>query len=118
MDVLMNTLNKSDKDYSPTTMYNDYSINEWLFHWQSQSTTSDTSSTGQRYIHHVEKGTKVLFFVREYKKDFITGGAEAYTFLGTANYVKHEGSRPMNITWRLDRPIPAKYLKKTNKMVG
>ena len=41
----------------------------------------------------------------------------AYTFLGTANYVKHDGSRPMNITWRLDRPIPAKFLKKTNKLV-
>ena len=37
-------------------------------------------------------------FVREFKSDRITGGAAAYTFLGTANYVKHEGSRPMNIT--------------------
>ena len=36
---------------------------------------------------------------------------------GSANYVKHEGSRPMNITWRLGRPIPAKFLKKTNKLV-
>ena len=33
VDVLFITLNKSDKDYSPTTMYNDYSINEHLFHW-------------------------------------------------------------------------------------
>ena len=47
----------------------------------------------------------------------MTGGTEAYTFLGTANYVKHEGSKPMNITWKLDRPIPAKFLKKTNKLV-
>ena len=39
LDVLLVTLNKSDKDYSPTTMYKDYSINESLFHWQSQSTT-------------------------------------------------------------------------------
>ena len=42
---------------------------------------------------------------------------EAYTYLGMASYVKHEGSRPMNIVWRLDRPIPAKFLKKTNKLV-
>ena len=75
------------------------------------------SPTGQRYIHHRERGSKVLLFVREFKADRITGGAEAYTFLGTANYVKHEGSRPMNITWKLDRPIPAKFLKKTNKLV-
>ena len=117
LDVFFITLNKSDKDYSPTTMYNDYSINERLFHWQSQSTTADTSPTGQRYIHHRERGSKVLLFVREFKSDRITGGAEAYTYLGTANYVKHEGSRPMNITWSLDQPIPAKYLKKTNKLV-
>ena len=117
LDVFFVTLNKSDKDYSPTTMYNDYSINESLFHWQSQSTTAADSPTGQRYIHHRERGSKVLLFVREFKSDRINGGAAAYTFLGTANYVKHEGSRPMSITWKLDRPIPAKFLKKTNKLV-
>ena len=117
LDVFFVTLNKSDKDYSPTTMYNDYSINETLFHWQSQSTTAADSPTGQRYINHRSKSTKVLLFVREFKSDRITGGAEAYTYLGTANYVTHSGSKPMNITWKLDRPIPAKYLKKTNKLV-
>ena len=115
-DVFFITLNKSDKDYSPTTMYNDYSINEILFHWQSQSTTADTSTTGQRYIHHKEIGSKVLLFVREFKNDTF-GNTAPYTFLGTANYVKHNGSKPMNVTWKLDKPIPAKYLKKTNKLV-
>lgn len=41
----------------------------------------------------------------------------AYTFFGTANYVKHEGSRTMNIIWRLDRSTPVKFLKKTNKLM-
>ena len=117
LDVFFVTLNKSDKEYSPTTMYQDYSINEYLFHWQSQSTTSEQSPTAERYIHHKEMGTRVLLFVREFKKDRILGTAEAYTFLGTANYVRHEGERPMNITWRLDAPIPAKYLKKTSKLL-
>ena len=116
LDVLLNTLNKSSKYYSPTTMYNDYSINEWLFHWQSQSTTSASSRTGQRYIHHKEMGTKVLLFVRENKQDMF-GNAATYTFLGTANYVSHDGTNPMNIIWKLDNPIPAKFLKKTNKLV-
>ncbi|HKJ96289.1 MAG TPA: DUF3427 domain-containing protein, partial [Thermoplasmataceae archaeon] len=115
LDLLFITLNKSDKDYSPTTMYNDYSINNKLFHWQSQSTTSETSETGQRYINHVEMGSKVLLFVREYKRTSAGGGAP-YTFLGLGNYVKHEGSNPMNIVWELERPIPAKYVKKTNKL--
>ncbi len=114
-DLLFVTLNKADKDYSPTTMYNDYSINENLFHWQSQSTTSSSSPTGQRYINHKDRGSKVLLFVREYKTNLI--GASPYTFLGLADYVKHEGSKPMNIIWRLHQPIPAKYLKKTNKLI-
>lgn len=118
LDVFFITLNKDDRDYSPTTMYNDYSISDTLFHWQSQSTTSDTSPTGQRYIHHREEGGRILLFVREFKDDRFTGGAGAYTYLGTANYVKHEGSRPMNITWKLDYPIPPKFLKKTNKLAA
>ncbi len=114
VDVFFVTLNKSDKDYSPTTMYEDYSINEEFFHWQSQSTTSDTSPTGQRYINHVCECSKVLLFVREFKKDL--AGAAPYTYLGTAKYVSHYGSRPMSITWHLDNPIPAKYIKKTSKL--
>ena len=117
VDVFLVTLNKSDKDYSPTTMYNDYSINERLFHWQSQSTISESSATGQRYIHHIERKSKVLLFVREAKVDRKTNSTQAYTYLGLANYVKHKGSKPMNITWQLDQPIPAKFLKKTNKLV-
>lgn len=117
LDLFFVTLNKSDKDYSPTTMYKDYSVSETLFHWQSQSSTSEHSPTGQRYIHHRQNGSRVLLFVREWKKEKISGGAEAYTFLGTANYVMHEGSKPMSITWKLDRPIPAKFMKKTNKMM-
>lgn len=59
----------------------------------------------------------MLLPAREFKPDRVTGGAEVYTYLGTAGYVKYEGSRPMSITWRLDCPIPAKFLKKTNKLV-
>lgn len=59
--------------------------------------------------------SKVALFVREFKQDSI--GVAPYTYLGTATYVKHTGSKPMNITWHLDQPIPAKYLRKTNKLV-
>lgn len=114
-DIFFVTLNKADKDYSPTTMYNDYSINDQLFHWQSQSTTSAESKTGRRYINHNKTGNQIMLFVREFKKDL--AGTAPYTFLGLADFVKYEGSRPMNIVWKLRKPIPAKYLKKTNKLV-
>ena len=115
-DVFTVTLNKSAKDYSPTTMYQDYSINEHLFHWQSQSTTTPESPTGQRYQTHGHSANRMLLFVREFKQGPYRNTAP-YTFLGLADYVSHEGSRPMSITYRLHRPIPAKYLKKTNKLL-
>ena len=115
-DVLLITLNKSDKDYSPTTMYNDYAVNSTMFHWQSQSTTSAESTTGQRYIHHAETGNHILLFVREFKED--NWGAGSYTFLGEGTYIRHEGSRPMNILWKLKNAIPAKYLRKVQQVMG
>jgi superfamily II DNA or RNA helicase/HKD family nuclease len=115
LDVLFITLNKSDKDYSPTTMYKDYSVNDRLFHWQSQSTTSESSPTGLRYQHNRENGSKVLIFVREFKKGLSV--AAPYSCLGLADYVSHEGSKPMNILWCLHKPIPARFLKKTNKLI-
>jgi hypothetical protein len=114
-DVLFTTLNKADKYYSPSTAYHDYSINEWLFHWQSQSTTSDNSNTGIRYINHSRGGGQVLLFTRECKSDAY--GAQPFIFLGPVSYVQHQGSRPMNITWKLKYPIPPKYRKITNKLM-
>ena len=116
IDVFLITLNKSDKDYSPTTMYEDYAISTTLFHWQSQSTTSADSATGQRYIHHAEQGGKVLLFVREFKHEGLR--TSPYTFLGQATYVSHHGSKPMNIVWQLEKPIPAKYMKRVQQMIG
>ena len=116
LDVLFVTLNKSDKDYSPTTMYQDYSINKTLFHWQSQSTTSDRSKTGQRYIHHRAEGSRILLCVRDAKKD-AWGGTASYSVLGFVDYVQHTGSNPMSITWRLAAEIPAKYIRQTNKLI-
>ncbi len=115
-DILFVTLNKSIKEYSPSTLYKDYSINETLFHWQSQSTTSETGSTGQRYINHDKLKSNVLLFVREFKSDEF-GITSAYTCLGKVHFRESHGSSPMNIIWELERPIPVKYLKKTNKLL-
>ena len=82
------TLNKSDKDFSTSTLYEDYAINEKLFHWQSQSTTSVESKAGQRYINHISRGSKIALFVRESKtRDGITS---PFAYLGTCEYRKHE----------------------------
>ncbi len=112
-DVFLVTLNKSEKEFSDTTLYEDYSINKELFHWQSQSTTSDTSKTGIRYRKQNETGGIVLLFVRKSKKDAF-GKSLPYTFLGTAHFMSYEGSQPMSIIYKLDHPIPAKYIQTTD----
>jgi superfamily II DNA or RNA helicase len=103
-DAFLITLQKSETDYSPTTMYRDYAISPTLFHWESQSVTSVSSPTGQRYLNHVANGTTILLFVRQHKADAF--GTAPYLFLGPASYVSHAGDRPIGITWRLHLPMP------------
>ncbi|GAC1445785.1 MAG: DEAD/DEAH box helicase [Chloroflexota bacterium] len=102
-DVFFVTLRKAEKYFSPTTMYHDYAISPREFHWESQSTTSVSSPTGQRYINHVQRGSRVLLFAREDKQQ------RAYLYLGPVRYVRHEGDRPIAITWRLDWEIPPQF---------
>ena len=112
-DVFLVTLNKSAKEFSDKTLYDDYSIDKNLFHWQSQSTTTPESKTGQRYIHQRENKTYVLLFVRSAKHD-AWKNSMAYTFLGKADFVETHGSRPMTIIYKLAKPIPAKYIRMTD----
>ncbi|MEK5067915.1 DEAD/DEAH box helicase [Sporosarcina sp. FSL K6-1508] len=114
-DIFFITLNKSDKDFSPSTLYEDYAINDRLFHWQSQSRTSDTSPTAQRYMQHQQTGNKIALFVREYKTE--SGYTAPFIFLGTANYVSHSGSKPVSLVWRLNEPMPANLVPRANKNI-
>jgi superfamily II DNA or RNA helicase len=104
-DLLFVTLQKSDRDYSPTTRYLDYAISDTLFHWESQSTTSVTGPVGQRYINHERLGTNVALFVR-LAKTTESGRTMPYFCAGTARYVEHRSDRPMQITWQLHDPLP------------
>ena len=90
-DALFVTLRKAEADYSPTTMYRDFAISPDRFHWESQSVTTIESPTGQRYLHHRERGSEVLLFCRLTKTtDFGTGAP--FLFLGTAQYESHRGA--------------------------
>ncbi len=104
-DLLFVTLQKTEKDYSPTTRYLDYAISDRLFHWETQGPTSADSQRGQDYIHHVERGRTVTLFVRSTKKDG-NGRTLPYFCAGNATYVEHRSDRPVQITWRLTDPLP------------
>jgi len=108
-DCFCITLKKSEADYSPTTMYADYPISPTLFHWESQSTTSVGSPTGQRYL---GGSSTVLLFVRHEQRDDF--GTAPYLFLGPATYVSHTGDRPIAITWQLKTPMPTDFFNLTS----
>jgi superfamily II DNA or RNA helicase/HKD family nuclease len=103
-ELLFVTLDKSDKQFSATTRYEDFAISPTRFHWQSQSTTSDDSATGRRYIEQGQNGSAFLLFVRRDRHS-------AYTFLGPLQFVSYLGSRPMSIHWDLLHPMPAAFFE-------
>jgi superfamily II DNA or RNA helicase len=115
MESLFVTLKKSEKEYSPSTLYDDYAINEYLFHWQSQNATAPESPKGLSYINHNTQDKKILLFVREQNDDEY-GFTMPYVFLGEANYIKSSGSKPMNIEWQLHEPMPAYIWKESGKL--
>jgi hypothetical protein len=57
------------------------------------------------YLHHRKLGTHVVLFVRNAPRDEI--GVAPFLCLGQASHVEHRGERPIAITWRLHRPMPA-----------
>ena len=117
LDLFFVTLQKTEDEYSPTTMYEDYLISHDLFHWQSQSNTSAESPTGQRYLRHREWGYTPLLFVRETKR-LPSGLSSPYHFLGPVSYMHHSGSRPISITWKLQHPVPTRLLRTMARQVA
>jgi superfamily II DNA or RNA helicase/HKD family nuclease len=103
-DAFFVDLQKSERDYSPTTMYRDYAINRDLFHWESQSTQTPEQPRVRRWIEHRERGGSILLFVRDSRRGPL--GTRPFTFLGPVTYVDHRGERPVSFRWRLPAPMP------------
>lgn len=104
-ELLFINLIKSEENFSPTTMYDDYAINEYLFHWQSQNTAGPETPKGLSYIKHQENKKKILLFIREKAKDE-HGNTMGYVFVGEGNLQEYYGAKPMNIKWKLSVPLP------------
>lgn len=114
-ELLFVDLVKSEKDFSPSTLYEDYAISENLFHWQSQNATSTESNKGISYINHQKLGKTILLFVREKNKDEYNN-TMSYVFLGNVKLTEYYGSKPMSIKWELNEPIPPYLWKDSAKM--
>lgn len=114
IDVLFVTLEKSERDYSPTTRYRDYAVSTELFHWESQSGTTRRSPTGRRYL---DGTSTVLLFVRRTRKD-ASGRAPGFLFLGPVTRVADRGEKPISITWRLARAMPESWFAVAKAAAG
>lgn len=115
-DVFNVTWQKVEGRYSPHTMYRDYAMTDRLIHWESQHADREASAKIQRYIHHRETGDRILLFARETPDwEF---GTRPYLFLGPAQYVRHEGERPVSFVWQLDHPLPTDFFLASKLLAG
>jgi len=105
IELMFVTLDKNEKQFSPSTMYHDYAINQHIFHWQSQNSARPDRGRGKEYIQHKKIGKRLFLFVREQTKDEY-GRTMGFVNYGEVEYVSHSGSQPMSINWRLRTPIP------------
>ena len=102
------TLNKSDKDFSAETMYNDYVVSENEFRWESQNTDSHQGK-GKRFVEQKKNGKKFLLFVRENKKDGY-GNTCPFICFGLVDYIRSKDDKPMKINWQTHQPILPRFL--------
>lgn len=114
-ELLFINLIKSEENFSPTTMYDDYAINEKLFHWQSQNSAAPKTIKGESYINHQENDKKILLFIRE-KSHNENGKRMGYVFVGEGTLKEFYGSKPMNIKWELNEPLPHYLWKEAAKL--
>jgi len=110
-DLLFITLQKTEKDYSPTTRYLDYAISDQIFHWETQVNTAINSERRQNYLHHKKQNRTIMLFIRPTKKNN-SSRTTPYFCAGPANYVEHQSERPIRITWRLRYPLPGDIFTK------
>ena len=110
-DILLVTLKKTEKLYTPTTMYKNYAINPYKFHWESQNKTTTESESGKRYIN---SSSNVLLFVRESKVDMYNM-TPPHTFLGPVKIESHRGNKPMEIVWKMKYRIPARFIEELTR---
>lgn len=103
------TLNKSEKDFSASTMYDDYVVSENQFHWKSQNTDTHQGS-GKRFVEQSLNKKKFLLFVRENIKDGFGNTCPFYCF-GLIDYISSRDDKPMSIDWRMRHPILPQFVK-------
>lgn len=111
--ALLVTFQKTEKEFSPSTMYADYPISRELLHWESQANTAQHHADGQNLIHHQDRGYTILLFARGQKKR--NGITAPFTCLGPVHLVSFESERPIKMVWKLNHQMPVEMFEDNRK---
>jgi superfamily II DNA or RNA helicase len=117
IELLFVELEKDERHYSKSTLYEDQPVTPTHFHWESQNSCHEGTPSGGRYLKATRGGEQtVLLFVRQRKRD-ARGVMLPYLFLGRCFLMGHRGARPMKIDWELETPMPPWFFAET-KVAG
>ena len=81
------------------TQYIDHFEGPEVFVWSSQLSTSPEGKKGREILNALETGIAIELWVRRRSQDV------AFIYLGRVVPLKHEGSQPMSVTFRLMTPL-------------
>lgn len=109
-ELLFVTLDKS-AGYHDRIAYHDYAISPTRFHWQTQNSAGPDNASGRRYMESADNGWHFQLFVRTRK-------GEPYLACGPVIRESIEGDRPMNIVWRFEQPLPARWFREFSLLRG
>ncbi|HWH71542.1 MAG TPA: DUF3427 domain-containing protein, partial [Candidatus Sulfotelmatobacter sp.] len=111
--ALLITFQKTEREFSPSTMYADYPISRELLHWESQSNTTQHSETGQNLIDHEERGYTILLFARGQRQE--NGCTMPFSYIGPAERISFESEKPIKIVWQLRHPMPVEMFEENRR---
>ena len=100
-DLFFVNLVKEESKFSVTTRYKDFALTRDIFCWDSQSNESVEGKNGKRYVNQGNTKHDVFLVMRERSN----GGT--FMALGLADYLSHEGSKPISLKWKLRQPLDA-----------
>lgn len=69
------------------------------FQWESQASTTPENKRGRSIIEQHQRGQTIHLFCR-YTDD------DPFIYCGTLQYVRHQGSKPIRVWFKLDHPLP------------
>lgn len=115
-DVFRMTWRKSERQYSPSTMYRDFAVSASEVHWQSQHQDRQSSPKIQRYVEHEARGHRILLFARE--SNSYEFGTRPFIYLGDARYRSHYGERPVSFVWSLASAMPTDFARNSLLAAG